>query len=156
MSNIIWFTGTNASLQSSSSATAATANWWNDTKAVIIEGVSGAVLYGEVDSECITVKIGDKVQAGQKIAAVVTSVLKYNKGRPMVMLHLELMIHGSTEALWWTNMSDRPVQLRDPLPLLKTAAPDAPHFDLSLYDGEQFIDPNAPCKDSVYWHVWRK
>ena len=85
--SVEYFTGTNAQ-----------SPWWHDTKAVTIEGVSGVILYGEVET---SLKAGDRVSEGQEIAKVV-QVLKNDKGLPMTMLHLELYklgYKGSGE--WW-------------------------------------------------------
>lgn len=89
---------------------AADSPWWNDTKAVMIEGVSGVILYGEIE-ECVMV--GDKILAGQIIGQVKT-VLKNNKGKPMTMLHLELYAAGTTLPVWWHHSQPQPANLIDP------------------------------------------
>lgn len=70
--------------------------WWNNTSYVMIEGVSGVVCYGEVESWVV---VGEAVRAGRHIADVVR-VLKEGKERPEIpghrpsMLHIELYKHG--------------------------------------------------------------
>lgn len=104
--------------------------WWNETQAVLVEGEAGVVVYGEIESK---LRHGDKVARGQHVGRVMP-VLKKFKGRPMVMLHLELMRHGAYRTLWWHERNQQPVDLLDPTPNL----PEAPEFDLATYDGERF------------------
>jgi len=146
---IIWFTGSNVSTLEGEPT-----SWWNDTMAIFVEGDSGTVLYGEVDSKGINVSVGDRVSQGQRLGQISTPVLKNNKGRPMVMLHLELMVKGSREALWWMDLNEKPPALLDPTPFLRQAAPNVPIFDLKNYDGILFVDPNAPRKESEWWCLW--
>ncbi|MFA5024194.1 MAG: peptidoglycan DD-metalloendopeptidase family protein [Patescibacteria group bacterium] len=84
--------------------------WWNDTEAVLIEGNSGVVCYGEiiplVKTECI-IKEGD-------IVGYVKRVLKKDKGRPMSMLHLELYKHNSYNIVGWNIRHERPENILDP------------------------------------------
>lgn len=65
--------------------------WWNDTPAVLVEGVSGVVVYGEVSPR---VRVGQTVSAGDLIGVVEQPVLKTFKGRPMAMLHLHEQLPG--------------------------------------------------------------
>lgn len=88
--------------------------WWHDTQAVLVEGASGVVVYGEVIAER---KIGDRVAAGDHLGRV-TPVLRKDKGRPMTMLHLELHRHGERDAYEWTEEGGRPPSLLDPTPHL--------------------------------------
>lgn len=88
-------------------------DWWHDTYAVLVEGASGVVLYGEIASH---VKVGQKLVAGE-ILGVVIKVLKKDKGRPMCMLHLELHDHGTLTNECWTSPA-KPETLRDPTPYL--------------------------------------
>lgn len=67
--------------------TKANSPWWNDTKAVLVEGKSGVICYGEIEP---CVNVGDLIWAGDTIG----KVLKKNKGRPTTMLHLELYEKG--------------------------------------------------------------
>ena len=79
--NICQFTGINVGSE-----------WWNDTWAVLIEGKSGVILYGEIKVN-EELKVGDFVEAGQPIGTVM-QVLKVFKNKPMSMLHIELYKHG--------------------------------------------------------------
>lgn len=84
--------------------------WWNNTKAVLIKGASGVILYGEIDP---VVKTGDTISEGQVVGTVLT-VLKKDKGKtPCSMLHMELHDHSSTESAWWKLNEDKPEKLRD-------------------------------------------
>lgn len=73
--------------------------WWHDTWAVLVEGHSGVIVYGEITPTAV---LGQPVEAGEKIGTV-TQVLKKDKGRPMSMLHLELYRHGVREPKAWTK-----------------------------------------------------
>jgi len=103
------FTGPNASDPSP---------WWNDTWAVLVEGESGVVVYGEVSPQ---VRVGVAVQAGTLVGVVETPVLRRSKGRPTTMLHLELMISGTRETVWWRKDRPMPGVLRDPMTFLVAA-----------------------------------
>ena len=104
--------------------------WWHETWAVLVQGASGVVVYGEVAP---AVEVGDFVPKGAEIGLVM-AVLKKFKGRPMVMLHLELMVPGARETVWWKPGEPQPVCLLDPTPKL----PEAPTFDLARYDEVSF------------------
>ncbi|MNR71611.1 Peptidase family M23 [compost metagenome] len=95
--------------------------WWLDTYAVLVEGPSGVVVYGEVTP---TVCAGAAVAAGERIGNV-CRVLRHDKGRPTSMLHLELHAPGSRTCPEWLDTESRPSVLRDPTPYLLTccAAP---------------------------------
>lgn len=108
----------------------ADSSWWNETMAVLIEGPSGVVVYGEIEP---AVKVGNRLVAGASIGKVLP-VLRTFKGRPMVMLHLELMSRGARHVLWWKLDDPRPSTLEDPEPFL----PSAPEFNLALYDQKSF------------------
>jgi hypothetical protein len=88
--------------------------WWNDTYAVLVEGKSGVVVYGEI-APCV--EEGETLQAGEYVGAV-RQVLKKDKGRPMSMLHLELHAHGTRDVYEWTVDGEKPASLRDPTPHL--------------------------------------
>jgi murein DD-endopeptidase MepM/ murein hydrolase activator NlpD len=121
------FTGPNASDPSP---------WWNDTQAVLVEGASGVVTYGEVAA---LVKEGQTVEAGEVVGVVAESILRRFKGRPMVMLHIELMTAGARNTLWWRLDEPQPATLRDITPKLTEAAgANLQHFDLAAYDGVSF------------------
>lgn len=95
-------------------------DWWNDTEAVIVEGKSGAVLYGEIMPRIQVV--GTKVRKGDIIGDVIP-VIKAGGNRPDVpghsraMLHLELYPAGTTEWHPWTLEQTSHVHL-DPTDLL--------------------------------------
>lgn len=82
--------------------------WWMDTQCVMVEGLSGVVVYGEISA---TVLVGDRVAAGDCIGTV-SRVLPKNKGRPQDMLHLELHRHGTRTCPEW--IGERPTTLLDP------------------------------------------
>lgn len=87
--------------------------WWRDTKAIMVKGASGTVLYGEV---LPTLDVGQPVYAGEIVGFVLT-VLKKDKGRPMSMLHLELYEEVATPAIW-APAHEQPTGLCDPTPYL--------------------------------------
>ena len=90
--------------------------WWNNTKAILIEGASGVVVYGEV-SPLSTTKVGHKIRAG-KILGKVETVLKKDKGLPMTMLHIELYKKGTKETIVWNLEEPQPENLLNPMPFL--------------------------------------
>ncbi len=92
-------------------------DWWHDTDAVLVEGASGVVVYGEIVA---TVALEQKVNAGD-ILGHVTQVLKADKGRPMTMLHLELHAAGTRDAPEWPVDGKKPETLRDPTAFLQQA-----------------------------------
>ncbi len=100
---------------------AAGSPWWLDTDALLVEGESGVILYGEIKSEW---RPGMLVREGDKIA-VVERVLREFKGKPVTMLHLELYSHGyrggASPGETWTLDGSRPDMLQDPTPLLLAA-----------------------------------
>lgn len=89
--------------------------WWEDTEAVLVEGESGVVVYGEITA---TREVGDLVQGGSLLGYVVR-VLKEDKGRPTSMLHLELHEPGTRDAYEW--LESRPDSLLDPTAYFLTA-----------------------------------
>jgi hypothetical protein len=97
---------------------AAGSPWWLDTAAVMVEGASGAVLYGEVALRR-GLAPGADLRRGDPIGHVVR-VLRTDKGRPVTMLHIELHASGTVEPSEWVG--DVPASLRDPTPLLMDAA----------------------------------
>lgn len=88
--------------------------WWNETQAVLVEGPSGVVVYGEIIAH---VMAGQPVNTRTVIGRVRT-VLKKDKGRPMSMLHLELHERGTRNAFDWFIDQPRPPSLLDPTPHL--------------------------------------
>lgn len=127
--------------------------WWNDTSAILIEGEHGVIVYGELTP---FVSEGQLVKAGEVIGTIDIPVLKSFKGRPMVMLHLELMTHGSKKTLWWEVDQKRPHNLCDVEKFLLSYFNNVSYFDLSEYDGVAYVDPNAPVKESKWWNFWKK
>ena len=93
--------------------------WWNETEALLVEGVSGVVCYGELAVQS-GLEIGSKITQEQCLGCVKT-VLKKDKGRPRTMLHFELYQHGTKETVWWRRGERRPVNLLDPSEHLKAA-----------------------------------
>jgi murein DD-endopeptidase MepM/ murein hydrolase activator NlpD len=89
--------------------------WWHDTVAVLVEGESGVVVYGEIIPRAT---VGSQVQAGDLIGNV-KQVLTKDKGRPMSMLHLELHKKGARDAPAWETQ--RPDTLLDPTSFLLEA-----------------------------------
>ncbi len=85
--------------------------FWLDTWAVMVEGASGVVNYGEI-IPCADLQVGDHVMR-HEVLGKVTPVLKPGKLRPDIpghstsMLHFELYDHGSREfAHWHTDAKD--------------------------------------------------
>lgn len=98
--------------------------WWLPTDAVLVEGTSGVVVYGELTS---LIQTGTTVNAGDIIGSV-QRVLRTNKlenieGHLPSMLHLELYEHGTLEPVWWRLHEKRPASLLDPTPFLVEAQP---------------------------------
>lgn len=86
---------------------------WENTWAVLVEGETGVVVYGEIQN---IVEVGDKIQKGQWVGSILR-VLKNDKGRPMSMLHLELYEHGARDTVEWTTGPQAEGHL-DPTPYL--------------------------------------
>lgn len=75
-------------------------SWWNRTQAILVEGKSGVILYGEIIPN-FSLNVGDSINEGHYIGSVLT-VLKKDKGLPMTMLHIELYKHGYRgDGEWW-------------------------------------------------------
>jgi len=97
--------------------------WWLTTYAVLVEGKSGVLVYGEVES---LVSEGQDVEEGQHIARVIP-VLPQGKERPDIPGHSRFMLHfehydaGTTRTVWWNLGDPQPKGLHDPLPLLAKA-----------------------------------
>ena len=106
--------------------------WWEDTWAIIVEGASGVVLYGEISIEP-GLHPDVPVRRGQRLGTV-TRVLRKDKGRPTSMLHLELHESGNYDWSIWTKDQPRPGGLRDPTPALMVSATRAwTHSDRSAF-----------------------
>jgi phosphopantothenoylcysteine decarboxylase len=101
-------------------------SWWNDTKAILVKGASGIVVYGEV--EPTSAYVGQVVRPGQSLAQV-KAVLPPDKLRRDIphhstaMLHIELYTNEAAEKnfRWgtWKLDGERPDGLLDPTPFLK-------------------------------------
>lgn len=85
--------------------------WWENTMAVLVEGESGVVVYGEIQP--VALEVGRELRRGEQIGCV-TKVLKKDKGRPMSMLHLELHQPGTRDTYEWPVDGPRPISLLDP------------------------------------------
>jgi murein DD-endopeptidase MepM/ murein hydrolase activator NlpD len=96
--------------------------WWQDTDAVLVEGKTGVVCYGEVTPK---VEVGEEVKRGE-IIAFVSTVLHEGKERPDIpghsrsMLHMELYAHGTKASTSW-DQGRRELGMRDPTPHLLKA-----------------------------------
>lgn len=94
--------------------------WWADTKAILVYGYSGTILYGEVSP---LVKVGDYIDVGE-ILGCVKQVLLKDKGKPMSMLHLELYVgEQTTSCEAWEHGTRRPEGLCDPTVLVEKWLP---------------------------------
>jgi hypothetical protein len=91
--------------------------WWNETWAVLVEGASGVIIYGEIELAA-GLNPGSWVDEGALLGTV-RRVLKKDKGLPTSMLHVELRPPGC-QNLWegWYVGGERPQGLLDPTPLL--------------------------------------
>jgi len=103
--DIDWFTGPKAGFP-----------WWNNTRAVMVAGDTGHIVYGEIQ-EREGLNVGDKVKAGDFVGTVLT-VLKEDKGKPMSMLHVELMKNTEHHHLVWHLDQPKHEALLDPTPML--------------------------------------
>jgi murein DD-endopeptidase MepM/ murein hydrolase activator NlpD len=97
--------------------------WWNDTWAVLVEGESGVVVYGEIQP---TVFSGRMIEKGQVIGTVLTvlkelTVKENIPGHSRSMLHLELHQKGTTATSWWKSGEPTPKSLLDPTSLLQNS-----------------------------------
>lgn len=86
--------------------------WWHDTQAILVEGESGVVGYGEL-TVLKGVEVGSRLDREGCLGCVKT-VLRRNKGRPMTMLHVELYTHGTRESVGWPLGEPKPENLLDP------------------------------------------
>lgn len=92
--------------------------WWEDTWALLVEGKSGVIVYGEI-TILPDISVGDTIKEGQLIGNV-KRVLKKDKGvTPTSMLHLELMEHGYYQTYWWLLDQDQPEGLLNPITLFE-------------------------------------
>jgi len=86
--------------------------WYNESMAVLIEGESGVVLYGEIQPDS-NLRAGQSIKAGDVLGKVV-AVLKEDKGNGVSMLHFELYTKGVRNSLWWLHDRNQPKVLLDP------------------------------------------
>jgi len=98
-------------------------DWWLDTWAIMVEGKSGVINYGEVQNQTV-LKVGQKIRQGQFLSHVLP-VVREGRERPDIeghsryMLHIELYKHGTSDfaqtefAHWHPN---RDPNLLDPTP----------------------------------------
>lgn len=107
--NVETFTGPNANPASA---------WWNETKAVLIEGESGVLGYCEI-KPMFYIKTGLKITAGTMIGRVIP-VLKKDKGNGTTMLHFEMYLKGTREHMTWHHHKLKPVELLDPTEFLRS------------------------------------
>ena len=93
-------------------------DWWEDTKAILVEDSEGVILYGELEPVS-GLDVGDVVRPGELIGHV-KRVLKVDKGKnPTSMLHLEYYTRGTRHSVWWKKDEPMPENLRNPMELLK-------------------------------------
>ena len=88
--------------------------WWNDTRALYIEGNTATIVYGEIQEVDGLIK-GSSVKTGQLIGNVVP-VLKVDKGKPTSMLHLSTKQRGYDvlydEGIYMLNIDPTPMLLQ--------------------------------------------
>jgi len=91
---------------------------WLFTRAVMIQGASGVVCYGEMAPKG-WVEVGSIIEEGEKIGNV-SPVIPEGLERPDIfghsryMLHLELYSDGTSEPVSWHHEDTRPSNLLDP------------------------------------------
>lgn len=95
--------------------TLANSPWWNDTKAVLVKGKSGVILYGELDP---SVSVGQFLQEGQIIGNVIAVLKKYKGKTPTTMLHMEQYSSNITHSVIWNLNETKPTGLVDVTPIL--------------------------------------
>lgn len=89
--------------------------WWNPTEAVLVEGKSGVVVYGEIEP-LASIEVGAKILRKQAIGTVLRVIKNGKPGQRTTMLHLELHKPGTTFTEAWVDK--RPETLLDPTPFL--------------------------------------
>ena len=93
--------------------------WWNNTWALLVEGKSGVIVYGEIIPRWHITTPGMYIGHGEMIGQV-KRVLKEDKGvTPTSMLHFELLKSGTTATGWWHHGETQPEYMLDPTALLK-------------------------------------
>jgi hypothetical protein len=93
--------------------------WWHPTQAVLVEGPSGVICYGEL-APLKSIHVGSLVSP-ETCLGCVKQVLRTDKGRPMHMLHFELYRSGTRESVVWALGEPRPECLLDPTDKLREA-----------------------------------
>ena len=98
--------------------------WWQETRAVFIQGESGVVGYGEIQ-EVEGITPGTTIEQGQLIGHV-QQVLKEDGCKEYLtltsMLHIELYEEGyNGSGEWWTPDREKPHLLLDPTQKLRAA-----------------------------------
>lgn len=92
--------------------------WWNDTWAVLVEGSSGVICYGEI-RVYKSYEVGMQMYPGDCIGHVIP-VLKQDKGvTPTTMLHFEVYRPGTMKTVWWHHGEPQPESLLDPTELVR-------------------------------------
>jgi hypothetical protein len=102
------FTGTNANPSSP---------WWMDTMSIMVEGEHGVIGYCELMPHN-HIKVGMQVFEGESIA-VITPVLKKDKGWGRCMLHVEHYVPGTKHHVTWKLDTPKPPELLNPRLLLE-------------------------------------
>lgn len=99
--------------------------WWQNTEAVLVEGRTGVVCYGEITPRMLSV--GQRLPRGGYIGSV-KQVLRTGKERPDIpghslsMLHFELYKHGTrTCSKSWKHDQPMHSYMTDPTPYLMDA-----------------------------------
>jgi hypothetical protein len=106
--NIDNFTGPNSTPSSP---------WWLETFSIMVEGESGVIGYCEL-MPLSNLKIGTKLLGGETIA-LITPVLKKDKGNGRTMLHLEQYLPGTRQHAHWELDTPKPESLVNPRQLLE-------------------------------------
>ena len=93
--------------------------WWNNTEAILIEGESGVLLYGEIEVDS-DIRFKKEVKEGELLGLIKKVLIKDKGLLPPNMLHIELYKHGTKESVWWYLNDEKPENLLDVYLLLKT------------------------------------
>jgi 3-polyprenyl-4-hydroxybenzoate decarboxylase len=107
--------------------------WWLETNAVLIQGKSGVICYGEIEP-VQKLKVGEYIRAGRYIAKAIP-VLPPEKlrsdipGHSVCMLHVELyseLYKDKSRGIWegWGLDKEKPEKLLDPTQKLLECKPD--------------------------------
>lgn len=102
-----WFTGAHVGT-----------DWWLPTRCVSVEGNTGVIVYGEI-TEMSHLEEGAEVNQSEHLGNV-TRVLRHDKGKPLSMLHVQLLEHGyvDEEIPSWKLEESQPKGLLDPTEIL--------------------------------------